>query len=107
MFIESLIPTTASIAGGFFIGITLGYFIKKVIKILTFVTGGILALLLYLQQQQIISVEIEKLEASSTLIVTSIASSFDKLVPLDDITSIAILLTASMTAGFTFGVLKG
>jgi uncharacterized membrane protein (Fun14 family) len=54
MIIESLIPTAASIGGGFFIGILLGYFVKKAIKILMFVAGGIVGLLLYLQQQQII-----------------------------------------------------
>ncbi len=47
MIIESLIPTAASIGGGFFIGILLGYFVKKAIKILMFVAGGIVGLLLY------------------------------------------------------------
>jgi uncharacterized membrane protein (Fun14 family) len=55
MNIESLIPTITLMGGGFFIGIVLGYFVKKIIKILMFVAGGIVGLLLYLQQQQIIS----------------------------------------------------
>ena len=50
MIIESLIPTGVSIGGGFFIGILLGYFVKKIIKILMFAAGGIFGLLLYLQQ---------------------------------------------------------
>jgi len=104
---ENLIPTVTSIGGGFFIGIILGYFVKKVIKILMFVMGGLVGLLLYLQQQQIISVNIEKLEASSTFILTSIASSFDKVTEMGDVTSLGIPLTASMTGGFTLGVLKG
>jgi len=57
---ESLIPTITSIGGGFFIGLILGYFLKKIIKILMFVAGGIVALLLYLQQQQVISVDLIK-----------------------------------------------
>ncbi len=93
---ENLIPTATSIGGGFFIGIMLGYFVKKIIKILMFVMGGIVGLLLYLQQQQIISVNMEKLEASSTFILTSIASTFNKMTQVGDFTSLGIPLTASM-----------
>ena len=103
---ENLIPTAISIGGGFFIGILLGYFVKKIIKILMFVVGGIIGLLLYLQQQQIISVDIERLEGSSTFIVTSIASTFNKMTQVGDFTSLGIPLMASMTAGFTVGLMK-
>ena len=107
MFIESLIPTAASIGGGFFIGILLGYFVKKVIKILMFVAGGIVGLLVYLQQQQIISVDQERLEASLTLVLTTLSSSFDKMTQIGDISSLGIPLTASMTAGFIVALVKG
>jgi uncharacterized membrane protein (Fun14 family) len=49
MNVENLIPTATSIGGGLFIGILLGYFVRKVIKILIFISGGIVGLLLYLQ----------------------------------------------------------
>jgi uncharacterized membrane protein (Fun14 family) len=104
---ESLIPTVTSMGGGFFIGILLGYFVKKIIKIVMFVAGGLVGLLLYLQQQQIISVNMERLDASSTFILTSIASSFDKMTQIGDITYLGIPLTASMTAGFTVAFMKG
>jgi len=103
---ERLIPTITSIGGGFFIGIILGYFLKKIIKILMFVAGGIVGLLLYLQQQQIISVNIVKLETSSTAILTSLASTFDKMTQVGDFTSIGIPLTASIAAGFTVALVK-
>lgn len=103
---ENLIPTLTSMGGGFFIGIMLGYFAKKIIKILMFVAGGIVGLLLYLQQQQIISINVEKLEAASTFILTSIASSLDRMTQIGDSTSLEIPLTASMTAGFTVGLMK-
>jgi uncharacterized membrane protein (Fun14 family) len=106
MIIESLIPTAASIGGGFFIGILLGYFAKKVIKILTFVAGGIVGLLLYLQQLQIISVNIERLEGSSTFILTTLSSSFDKMIQIGDISSFGIPLAASIAAGFTVALAK-
>ena len=103
---ENLFPTAASIGGGFFIGILLGYFVKRIIKILMFVVGGIVGLLLYLQQQQIILVNIEKLETSSAAILTSFASTFDKMTQVGDFTSIGIPLTASIAAGFTVALAK-
>ena len=104
---QSLIPTVTSIGGGFFIGAIVGYFLKKIIKILIFVSGGIVALLFYLQQQQIISINMDRLESSSAIIFTSFASSFDKMTQIGDLTSIGIPITASMTAGFTVGLMKG
>jgi len=103
---EILIPTATSIGGGFFIGLVLGYFVKKIVKILMFVAGGIVGLLLCLQQQQMISVNIEKLETSSTAILTSLASTFDKMMQVGDFTSIGIPLTASIAAGFTVALAK-
>jgi uncharacterized membrane protein (Fun14 family) len=107
MIIESLIPTAASIGGGFFTGLLLGYFLKKVIKVLMFVAGGIVGLLLYLQQQQIISLSIERLEGSSTVILTTLSSSFDKINQNGDMSSLGIPLTTSMAAGFTLALVKG
>jgi uncharacterized membrane protein (Fun14 family) len=103
---ESLIPIATSIGGGFFIGILLGYFVKKVTKLLMFVAGGIVGLLLFLQQQQIISVNHGKLESSAALVFTNLSSSFDKLSLNGDISSLGIPLTASMTSGFTIALAK-
>jgi uncharacterized membrane protein (Fun14 family) len=103
---ESLIPTVTSMGGGFLVGIMLSYFVKKIIKILMFVAGGIVGLLLYLQQQQIISVNMEKLETSSMAILTLLASTFDKMTRVGDFTSIGIPLTASIAAGFTVALAK-
>jgi len=103
---DNLALLSTTIGGGFFIGIMLGYFVKKVIKILMFVAGGIVGLLLYLQQQQIISVNIERLEGSSTFILTTLSSSFDKMTQIGDISSLGIPLTASIAAGFTVALAK-
>ena len=104
---ESVIPTTiASIGGGFFTGLLLGYSVKKVIKILMFVAGGIVGLLLYLQQQQIISLNVERLEGSSTVILTTLSSSFDKMTQIGHMSSLGIPLAASMAAGFTLAFAK-
>ena len=104
---ESLIPTITSVGGGFFAGIILGYFLKKIIKILMFVAGGIVALLLYLQQQQLISVDVENMEASSTLIFNSVASSFDKMTQTGDVSTLGIPLAGGLSAGLAIGLMKG
>jgi uncharacterized membrane protein (Fun14 family) len=104
---DSLIPIITSVGGGFFIGIMAGYFLKKIIKIIMFISGGIVALLLYLQQEQIITVNVEKLEASSTFIVTTLGSSFDKVTHIGDTTSLGIPLAGGLSAGLAIGLMKG
>jgi len=104
---EGIIPTITSVGGGFFIGLTVGYFLKKIIKILMFAAGGIVALLLYLQQQQVISVDVEKMEASLNFIFNSVASSFDNITQIGDITSLGIPIAGGLSAGFTIGLMKG
>ena len=106
MSFETFIPTAASVGGGFFTGLLLGYFVKKIIKILIFVAGGIVGLLLYLQQQQIISVNIERLEGSSTFILTTLSSSFEKMTQIGDVSSLGIPLATSIAAGFTVALAK-
>ena len=107
MTVENLIPIATSIGGGFFVGIMLGYFVKKIIKIMMFVSGGVFGLLLYLQQEQIISVNIQKVESSLTFILNSVGSSFNGMTQTVGIASLGIPITASLTAGFTVGIMKG
>lgn len=79
---------------------------RKIIKILMFVTGGIIALFLYLQFQGIITVNVQKLADASTYLLSVVSSSFDKITQLDTTTSLGIPLTTSLTAGFTIGFIK-
>ena len=51
--IESSVPTAASLGGGFFIGVLIGYALKKVIKIVAVIVGLFLARLAHLQYHQI------------------------------------------------------
>ena len=39
MSIESFVPTAATLGGAFFIGVLIGYALKKVIKIVSIITG--------------------------------------------------------------------
>jgi uncharacterized membrane protein (Fun14 family) len=47
--IESFAPTTATMSGGFFTGILIGYALKKVIKLVVVIFGLFLAGSAYLQ----------------------------------------------------------
>ena len=51
--IESFGPTAATMGGGFFVGILIGYALKKVIKLLAVIVGLFLAGIAYLQYNQI------------------------------------------------------
>jgi uncharacterized membrane protein (Fun14 family) len=60
--IESFGPTAAIMGGGFFVGVLIGYVLKKVIKILAVIAGLFLAGLAYLQYHQIASINWNKLQ---------------------------------------------
>jgi uncharacterized membrane protein (Fun14 family) len=51
--IETFGPTAATLGGGFFVGILIGYTLKKVIKLVAVIVGLFLAGLAYLQYHQI------------------------------------------------------
>jgi Uncharacterized conserved protein len=63
--IESFGPTAATMGGGFFVGILIGYAVKKVIKMVAVIVGLFLAGLAYLQSQQIASINWNKLQQIS------------------------------------------
>ena len=46
--VESFIPTAATLGGGFFVGVLIGYALKKVIKIAAEIVGLFLAGLAYI-----------------------------------------------------------
>jgi len=56
MSIENAGPFVATIGGGFFVGILIGYALKKVVKIVAVVVGLFFAGIAYLQYQQIVNV---------------------------------------------------
>ena len=47
--IESFGPTAATLGGGFFVGVLIGYALKKVIKMVAVIVGLFLAALAYIQ----------------------------------------------------------
>ena len=120
--VESLGPTAATLGGGFFVGILIGYALKKVIKIAAVIVGLFLAGLAYLQYHQIANINWNKLQQVSEGAITTLAN-LTMQIPIISggtvsdnhaaaaaslaMTSFGIPLTGSMSAGFTIGFIKG
>ena len=71
---ESLYSIAGTLGDSFFGSFLIGYFIKKIIKILMFVFGRVLALLMYLQSQGMISVQVntDRIQSSAEAIINTI-----------------------------------
>jgi uncharacterized membrane protein (Fun14 family) len=72
--VESFVPGAATMGGGFFIGIVIGYALKKVIKLLAVIVGLFLAALAYLQYHQIANINWNKLHAVSEGTITTLSN---------------------------------
>ena len=119
--IESLAPSAATLGGGFFVGILIGYALKKVIKIVAVIVGLFLVGLAYLQYHQIANVNWNKLQTVSEGAITTLANLSTQIPGISGtadshaaattaslaMTSFGIPLTGSMSAGFTIGFMKG
>jgi|ERR671914_123870 uncharacterized membrane protein (Fun14 family) len=123
--VESFIPTAATLGGGFFVGVLIGYALKKVIKLLAVIVGLFLAGLAYLQYHQIANINWNKLQQISEGTITTLSNAI--IIHITDIsggsggdahaaatassslamTSFDIPLSGSMSAGFTIGFIKG
>jgi uncharacterized membrane protein (Fun14 family) len=117
MSIESFGTTAATLGGGFFVGIIIGYALKKVIKIAAIIVGLFLAGLAYLQYHQIANINWNKLQQISEGTITTLSNAItqipgigytsDQAVSYFAMISFGIPLTGSMSAGFTIGFIKG
>ncbi|MDF2768274.1 MAG: superfamily-containing protein [Nitrososphaeraceae archaeon] len=116
--IESFGPTAATMGGGFFVGVLIGYALKKVIKLLAVIVGLFLAGLAYLQYHQIVNINWNKLQTVSEGAITTLSNTIVQLPAFGytsdqaataslAMTSFGIPLTGSMSAGFAVGFMKG
>jgi uncharacterized membrane protein (Fun14 family) len=109
--VETFGPTAATLGGGFFVGVLIGYALKKVIKILSVIVGLFLAGLAYLQYHQIANINWNKLQVITEGSITTLSNSIIMQIPGisgDDVhaataaavalTSFGIPLTGSMSA---------
>jgi uncharacterized membrane protein (Fun14 family) len=121
--VESLGSTPATMGGGFFVGILIGYALKKVIKLVAVIVGLFLAGLAYLQYHQIANINWNKLQHISEGAITTLSNALIQISGISlssgdghaaaatasslAMTSFGIPLTGSMSAGFTIGFMKG
>jgi uncharacterized membrane protein (Fun14 family) len=108
---DTLTSISATVGGGFFGGLLIGYALKKLIKILAVVVGLFLAGLAYLQYQQIASINWNKIEGTITAAVANAATSTmndnSNVASLAMMSNFGIPLTSSISIGFTIGFMKG
>ena len=117
--VESFASTAATMDGGFFVGVLIGYALKKVIKIAAVIVGLFLAGLAYLQYHQIANINWNKLQTVSEGAITTLSNAIMQIQSSGDsshataaasslaMTSFGIPLTGSISAGFTIGFIKG
>lgn len=103
MELETIIPLSTNMGGSFFIGLILGYFIKKLTKIIMFVLGGIVSLLLFLQYKDLILINYEKLDNYFMSLTFYFTDTFDFLTQSGPLT---IPVTTSISSGFVIGFMK-
>ena len=72
--VDSLGPTAVTLGGGFFVGILIGYALKKVIKMVAVIVGVFLAGLAYLQYHQIANINWNKLQQMSEGAITTVSN---------------------------------
>jgi uncharacterized membrane protein (Fun14 family) len=119
--IESFVPSAATMGRGFFVGILIGYALKKVIKIAAVIVGLFLAGLAYLQYHQVANINWNKLQTVSEGAITTLTNLMTQIPGISSsdghaaatassslaMTSFGIPFTGSMSAGFTIGFMKG
>jgi uncharacterized membrane protein (Fun14 family) len=106
---DTITSVTATIGGGFFGGILIGYALKQVVKLVAVVVGLFLAGLAYLQYQQIAAFDWNKIESTiSTIANATTANTFNSYnIEALATTNLGIPLTGGMSAGFAIGFMKG
>ncbi|HZA61533.1 MAG TPA: FUN14 domain-containing protein [Nitrososphaeraceae archaeon] len=77
--IESLGPTVAVMGSSFFVGILIGYSLKKVIKIVAVIIGLFFAGLAYLQYHQIANINWNKLQQVSEGAITTVSNTITQI----------------------------
>ena len=108
MVIDNISSIGAVTGSGFLGGILLGYALKKVGKVIAVIVGLCIAGLVYLQYQQIASVNWDKIEGTIIGLANAITSTFnDYSIESLAMTNLGIPLTSGMSAGFAIGFLKG
>lgn len=110
MSIENFSSIAATIGGGFFAGILIGYAIKKAVKAAAIVIGLFFAGLAYLEYEQIDAINWNKIPQLSHNVVTTLADATTQIPSFNSghladasISNFGISLTGCMSIGFMRG----
>jgi len=90
--VESFAPTAATLGSGFFVGVLIGYALKKVIKLVAVTVGLFLAGLAYLQYHQIANINWNKLQTISEGTITTFSNTIIQTPVLAILVAMAMLL---------------
>ena len=108
MYLDNFSSIVASVGGGFFGGMLIGYALKKVIKMLAIIVGLFLAGLAFLQYNQIASIKWDKIESTIIVLASTTTTTInDNSASLAMMLNFGVPLTSSMSIGFTIGFMKG
>ena len=104
---------SATIGGGFFTGVLIGYALKKVVRVAAVVVGLFFAGIAYLQYQQVLSINWTKLQVIFQNTVSILENAKTHLPGFSNsdhataLSNLGIPLTGSMSMGFVVGFMKG
>jgi uncharacterized membrane protein (Fun14 family) len=120
MEIQHFDSIAAVTGGGFFAGVLIGYALKQVIKLVALIVGLFLAGLTYLQSQEILKINWDKLEFVSNNAISNLANASTQIsssllgndhgsttTTMAMATNFGIPLTGSMATGLAIGFMKG
>jgi uncharacterized membrane protein (Fun14 family) len=116
MSVENFGPVAATIGGGFLAGVLIGFALEKVVKLVAIVVGLFFAALVYLQYQQIIIIDWNKLQPVSYNAALTVLNATKYVPGLTDVSghttnlttyNLGIPFTGSMAVGFTLGFVRG
>lgn len=89
-------------------GFVIGYALKKIIKILAVIVGVFLGALIYLQSQQLMEINWDKLQFVSESVLLVISNAISSADQISTITgNLGIPLTGGLSGGLVLGFSKG
>ena len=105
---DIIASVSATIGGGFFGGLLIGYAFKKIVKLIAVTVGLFIAGLAYLQYHQIASFNWDKIEDAITSLANTTANTFNVYsIETLGLTNSCLPLTSGMSVGFAVGFLRG
>jgi uncharacterized membrane protein (Fun14 family) len=102
---NSFSPLLTSVRFSGLTGFLIGFAIKKVMKILAIGAGIFFAALMYLESQNVVNVNWDKLQSVSQNAVSSLTNAAGQF-PLTSSTNFALPMTGTAALGFAIGFLR-